>query len=85
MAAAIEFGVQPSLFHTASGAALYAPYPLSIAIPAMVIPHLLVAGVVEAIATAGVVAYLQRSDESLLNAEQIKAKSNGSPELIAQP
>ncbi|OIO88441.1 MAG: cobalamin biosynthesis protein CbiM [Candidatus Aquicultor secundus] len=85
LAAAIEFGVQPSLFHTASGAALYAPYPLSIAIPAMVIPHLLVAGVVEAIATAGVVAYLQRSDESLLNAEQIKAKSNGSPELIAQP
>lgn len=63
LATAIEFGVQPVLFHTAQGAPLYAPYPLSVAIPAMVIPHLLVAGVVEGVITAGAVAYLQRSGE----------------------
>src|SRR6266511_2644211 len=33
--AAIEFGVQPLLFTDATGAPLYAPYPLGIAIPAM--------------------------------------------------
>ena len=64
--AAIEFGVQPLLFKDASGAPLYAPYPLSIAIPAMLIGHLTVAGAAELIVTAGVVAYLQRSDPALL-------------------
>ena len=64
--AAIEFGIQPALFHTASGAPLYAPYPLSVAIPAMVIPHLLVASVVEALAAGLVVAYLQRTNRTIL-------------------
>ncbi len=31
--ASIEFGIQPMLFQDASGAPLYAPYPLSIAVP----------------------------------------------------
>jgi cobalt/nickel transport system permease protein len=64
--AAIEFGVQPLLFHTADGTPLYAPYSLQIAIPAMMIGHLTVAGFAELIVSAGVVAYLQRSDPSLL-------------------
>ncbi len=64
--AAIEFGLQPMLFHDASGAPLYAPYPLSIAIPAMMIGHLTFAGLAELIVSGGVVAYLQRSDPSLL-------------------
>jgi len=64
--AAIEFGLQPLLFHDASGAPLYAPYPLSIAIPAMMIGHLTFAGLAELIVTGGVVAYLQRADPSLL-------------------
>lgn len=51
LCAAIEFGIQPALFHNAAGQALYCPYPLSVSIPAMLIPHLLVAGVVEALAT----------------------------------
>src|SRR3984957_17542270 len=34
LAAAIELGLQPLLYRDASGAALYAPYPLRIAIPA---------------------------------------------------
>jgi cobalt/nickel transport system permease protein len=64
--ASIEFGIQPLLFHDASGAPLYAPYPLSIAIPAMMIGHLTVAGFAEAVVAGGVVAYLQRSSPSFL-------------------
>ncbi len=64
--AAIEFGLQPLLFHAADGTPLYAPYPLSISIPAMVIPHALVASVVEGLVTALVLAYLQRSKLSAL-------------------
>jgi cobalt/nickel transport system permease protein len=64
--AAIEFGIQPLLFRDSSGAPLYAPYPLNIAIPAMMIGHLTIAGLAEMIVTAGVVAYLQRTDPALL-------------------
>ncbi len=64
--AGVEFGIQPFLYHTADGAPLYAPYPLSISIPAMVIPHMLVASVIEGVVTALIVAYLQRSNPSVL-------------------
>jgi cobalt/nickel transport system permease protein len=62
LAAAVEFGIQPDLFTTSSGAPLYSPYHLSQTIPAMAIPHLTVAGFVEAVMTAGIFAYLQRTD-----------------------
>ena len=62
LAAAIEFGIQPALFHTASGAPLYSPYSMSQTIPAMALAHLTVAGAAEAILTAGVFAYLARAD-----------------------
>lgn len=64
--ASIEFGIQPMFFHAANGAPLYAPYPLGIAIPAMMIGHLTFAGLAELITAGGVVAYLQRSNPSLL-------------------
>jgi cobalt/nickel transport system permease protein len=64
--AAIEFGIQPMLYKDAAGAPLYSPYPLSIAIPAMMIGHLTIAGLAELAVSAGVVAFLQRSDLSLL-------------------
>ncbi len=64
--AAIEFGVQPLLFTDATGAPLYAPYPLGIAIPAMMLGHLTIAGLAELVITGGVVAYLQRADPALL-------------------
>jgi cobalt/nickel transport system permease protein len=66
--AAVEFGIQPLLYRDASGAPLYAPYPLHIAIPAMMIGHLTVAGMAELVLSAGVVAYLQRAEPSLLHA-----------------
>ena len=68
--AGFEFGLQPLLFHTADGAPLYAPYPLAVSIPAMVIPHMLVASVVEGLLTALVVAYLQRSNVPVLEAAE---------------
>jgi cobalt/nickel transport system permease protein len=63
---AIEFGVQPELFHTGDGTPLYAPFHLSQTIPAMALAHLTVAGTVEAVLSAGVIAYLQRANVPLL-------------------
>ncbi len=64
--AAIEFGIQPLLFRDAAGTPLYAPYTFSVALPAMVIGHLTFAGLAEAVISAGLVAYLQVADPSLL-------------------
>lgn len=63
---AIEFGIQPMFFRDALGAPLYAPYPLHIAVPAMMIGHMTIAGIAEFIVSAGIVAYLQRTQISLL-------------------
>ena len=60
LCAAIEFGIQPLLFKTAAGQPLYSPYPLSVSIPAMTIPHLLVAGVVEVFFTVMIFAYIKK-------------------------
>ncbi|MDT8068478.1 MAG: cobalt transporter CbiM [Terriglobia bacterium] len=65
--AAIEFGIQPVLFHDASGTPLYAPYPLHIAIPAMMIGHLTIAGFAEAALSGGMIAYLQGTRSTLLS------------------
>ncbi|MFN5060089.1 MAG: cobalt transporter CbiM [Chloroflexota bacterium] len=64
---ALQFGVQPLWFTDANGAPLYAPYGLDVAIPAMMIGHIGIAGLAEMFITAGVVAYLQRSDVALLS------------------
>jgi cobalt/nickel transport system permease protein len=64
---AIEFGVQPMFFHDASGTPLYAPYPLSIAIPAMMIGHVSIAGLAELLISGGLLAYLQRANPDLLS------------------
>jgi cobalt/nickel transport system permease protein len=64
--AGIELGVQPALFHAADGTPLYAPYGLEVALPAMAIGHLAIAGPVEAIVTGLVFFYLQKSHSSLL-------------------
>lgn len=66
LVASLEFGIQPIFFHDASGAPLYAPYPLTIAIPAMMIGHLTIAGLAEMIVTGGAVLHLQRHSPSLL-------------------
>ena len=64
--AALEFGIQPVLFHDVTGTPLYAPYRLNVAVPAMMIGHLTFAGLAEAVISAGLVAYLQVADPVLL-------------------
>jgi cobalt/nickel transport system permease protein len=63
---ALELGVQPMLSVDATGAPLYCPYPISVAVPAMMAAHLTIAGLAEFFVTAGVVAFVQRSDPALL-------------------
>jgi len=63
---ACELGIQPLFFKEASGAPLYAPYALHIAIPAMMLGHLTFAGLAELFVSGGVVAYLQKTNPALL-------------------
>jgi len=76
LAAAIEFGVQPLLFVDPSGAPLYAPYPLSVAVPAMLGGHLTIAGLAEALVSAGLVAALQRFEPELLKTTAHRNETN---------
>jgi len=64
--AGIEFGIQPLIASAPDGHPLYAPYPLSIALPAMAIEHLILFGFVEALVTALIIRYLQKTDSDLL-------------------
>ncbi len=83
LCAAIEFGFQPMLFHDAGGVPLYAPYPLQISIPAMLIGHLTFAGMAELVISAGVVAWLQRAEPALLAASAPDAATTQLPAPIA--
>ncbi|MBI5903680.1 MAG: cobalt transporter CbiM, partial [Deltaproteobacteria bacterium] len=74
-AVALELGVQPAIAGTAAGIPLYAPYPLPVTIPAMMLPHMLFFGPVEALGTALVVSYAVRSNEDILyNPERVRLK-----------
>jgi cobalt/nickel transport system permease protein len=68
LAAGLMFGIQPLIAHDAAGHALYCPFGLKVAIPAMCGTHLLLFGFVEAVVTGLVIAYLQRVEPSLLPA-----------------
>ena len=83
--AAIEFGIQPLFFKDASGAPLYAPYPLSISIPAMMIGHLSFAGLAELIISGGVFAYLQKTNLPLLQRDGTPAGQPGLAPLSYRP
>ncbi|MEE8716666.1 MAG: cobalt transporter CbiM [Coriobacteriales bacterium] len=60
LCAALEFGVQPLLFTDSAGAALYCPYPVSVAVPAMMVGHLTVAGIAETVFTVGILAFVRK-------------------------
>jgi cobalt/nickel transport system permease protein len=70
---AIEFGLQPTLFHAGNGTPLYAPFHLAQTIPAMMLAHLTVAGFVEGALTSGVIAYLQRANLPILRINHARA------------
>ena len=73
--AAVEFGIQPLLFHDAAGQALYCPYGLGISIPAMVIPHLAVAGPVEVLFTLLIVVFVKKVSPDMIE-DVPKKKTN---------
>ena len=73
---AIEFGIQPLLFKDALGNALYCPYSLSVSIPSMMIPHLLVAGIIEAIFTVVVYGYIYKSAPNFIYDESLESKQS---------
>ncbi len=60
-----ELGLQPILF-SENGHALYSPYGLGEAIPAMLLSHVLGASIVEGLVTALGVAYLQKNHPEYL-------------------
>ena len=63
-----EFGIQPMIASAPDGKPLYAPYPLSIAVPAMAIEHMLVFGIVEGIITASILKYFVKNESELVYA-----------------
>ena len=58
---AVEFGIQPILAHGPDGTPLYAPYPLSIAVPGMLLGHLVLFSPVEGIVTALLLRYFLKN------------------------
>ena len=66
LAAAIEFGIQPALFHTSAGVPLYCPYGLSISIPAMMLGHLTIFGAAEVIFTIALYAFISKTSPGML-------------------
>jgi cobalt/nickel transport system permease protein len=71
-----EFGIQPILNQSPEGVPLYMPYPLSVTLPAMVLEHALGFSILEAIITALIFAYIQRTDASILYGEKSVEQTN---------
>src|SRR5512136_2459767 len=69
-----EFGIQPLLHHTAEGVPLYMPYSLGVTVPAMVLEHVFGFSLLEALITALIFAYIQRTDTTLLYGEKSAAQ-----------
>lgn len=65
-AAGVELGIQPIIAAGADGHALYAPYPLAVTIPAMLVPHLLFFSVIEGVGGALVVSYVSKVGDNIL-------------------
>jgi cobalt/nickel transport system permease protein len=65
---AVEFGIQPLIASASDGRALYCPYDLSVAIPAMAIEHMLLFGIVEGMITAIIISYFMKNDIGLIYA-----------------
>ncbi|MDP4093651.1 MAG: cobalt transporter CbiM [Bacillota bacterium] len=76
---AIEFGIQPLLFKTASGTPLYGFFPLWVSIPAIMSEHLLIAGPIEGLITVSAIAYIARFNPKMIvrtTARQSEMKEN---------
>ncbi len=65
---AVEFGLQPLIAQSPDGRPLYAPYPLSIAIPAMAIEHIFLFSIIEGVITTLIVRYFYKHEAKLIYA-----------------
>jgi len=63
---AFELGIQTILHVGKDGRPLYSPFPLRLTIPAIMIEHIVLFGVVEAVVTVLVLIYLRKSHPDLL-------------------
>jgi len=63
-----EFGIQPLIASAPDGKPLYAPYPLSIAVPAMALEHMLVFSIVEGMVTTMILKYFVKHENDLVYA-----------------
>lgn len=70
LSTALILGIQPILEHDPGGRALYAPYPLQVTLPAMLIPHILFFGPLEGLSTAFVASYLFKTKGEDLSREK---------------
>lgn len=65
---ALELGIQPLIASGSDGRPLYAPYPLSITLPAMALEHLLLFSIVEGLMTVLLFKYFMKNDAGLVYA-----------------
>ncbi|MCL5023953.1 MAG: cobalt transporter CbiM [Nitrospirae bacterium] len=63
---AFELGIQTILHVGQDGRPIYSPFPLRLTIPAIMIEHLALFGIIEAVVTVVVLLYLRRSHPDLL-------------------
>ncbi|OGP78650.1 MAG: cobalamin biosynthesis protein CbiM [Deltaproteobacteria bacterium RBG_16_49_23] len=65
---AVEFGIQPLIATGVDGRPLYAPYPLSVAVPIMLIQHLVLFGIAEGLVTLLLLKYFLKHERDLVYA-----------------
>jgi cobalt/nickel transport system permease protein len=78
----VELGIQPLLFTDANGVAMYSPYGLAAAIPAMLISHVFGASIVEGLIAALGVAYFQKRHPEYLTS--LKSVFAGEDAVVGQ-
>lgn len=64
----IEFGIQPLIAHGPGGRPLYAPYPISVALPAMALEHMLLFSIVEGVVTVLLLRYFMKHEPDMVYA-----------------
>jgi cobalt/nickel transport system permease protein len=79
----LMFGIQPLLHQSAEGVPLYMPYGLNVALPAMLLEHVLGFGILEAVITALIFVYIQKTDTSLLYGAKTRLQDSKSKKAAA--
>ncbi len=68
LSAAFLLGIQPIIASGPDGRPLYAPYPLSVALPVMALEHLLIFGIIEGVVTLMLIKYFVKNDLAMIYA-----------------